>query len=72
MKNNKTENQPFTIISMLPDNVLNIQYHHVTASNAEQALKGFPEGVETVVTIVTGHVNKALEDEQLMDLLELV
>jgi len=63
--------QPFTIITTLPDNGLNVNFNYITAETAEQALQTFVEsnnGLETVITVVYGYVNKALEDDDIEEI----
>jgi len=63
----------FTIIQTISDNGLNVKFEHVKAKSAKKALQhSLTNGFEgaTVIAIVPGWVEKALEDDDIEEVVE--
>ena len=65
----------FTIIQTIADNGLNVEFEHVEAKSAKKALKQCMDaeagtGMATVIAIVPGWVEKALEDGDIEEVTE--
>ena len=67
----------FTIIQTIGDNGLNVEFEHVKAKTATQALQQCIDddaeagiGMATVIAIVPGWVEKALEDGDIEEVIE--
>jgi len=57
----------FTIIATISNNGLNVEFEHVEAKSATKAMQAYlaadaQDGIGTVIAIVPGWVEKALED----------
>lgn len=57
----------FTIIATISNNSLNVEFGHVKAKSATKAMQAYlaadaQDGIGTVIAIVPGWVEKALED----------
>lgn len=67
----------FTIIQTIGDNGLNVEFEHVKAKSAKKALQQCLTddaeanlGMVTVIAIVPGWVEKALEDADIEEVIE--
>ena len=67
----------FTIIATISDNGLNVEFEHVKAKTATQAIQSYLDadaqagiGLGTVVAVVPGWVEKALEDGDIEEVTE--
>ncbi len=67
----------FTIIATISDNGLNVEFEHVRAKTATQAMQAYLDadaqdgiGIGTVIAVVPGWVEKALEDGDIEEVME--
>jgi len=67
----------FTIIATISDNGLNVEFEHVKAKSATKAMQAYLDadaqagiGLGTVIAVVPGWVEKALEDGDIEEVTE--